>query len=130
MFIIKQDDTKFSFLKSNAFSLKGRIIIILEYQVFGQYVLLGIWGGAAWTHRQPKLIPDCRPSSLQPVPRSFSLTRTMHGTLINQIDQISSRSRRGCAMNEPKAPLAQTLHLNTCLIFSSTNIILLLINLK
>ena len=54
MFIIKQDDTKFSFLKSNAFSLKGRIIIILEYQVFGQYVLVVIWGGAAWTHRQPK----------------------------------------------------------------------------
>ena len=54
MFIIKQDDTQFVILKSNAFSLKGRILIILEYQVLGQYVLVGIWGGAAWTHRQPK----------------------------------------------------------------------------
>ena len=54
MVIVKQDETQFVFLKSNAFLLKGRIIIILEYQVFGQYVLVGIWGGAAWTHRQPK----------------------------------------------------------------------------
>ena len=77
-----------------------------------------------------KLIPHCRPSSLQPVPRSFSLTRTMHDTLINQINQISSRTRRGCAMNEPKAPLAQTLRLNTYLIFSTTNIIIFLIDIK
>ena len=77
-----------------------------------------------------KLIPDCRPSSLQPVPRSFSLTRTIQGMFINQIKQISSRSRRGCAMNDPKVPLAQTLHLNTYLIFSATNIIILLINPK
>ena len=54
MVIIKQDKTQLIFLKGNAFSLKGRIFIILEYQVFGQYVLLGIWGGAAWAHRQPK----------------------------------------------------------------------------
>ena len=54
MVIIKKDDTQFFFLKGNAFSLKGRILIILEYQVFGQYVLAGICGGAAWTHRQPK----------------------------------------------------------------------------
>ena len=33
-------------------------------------------------------------------------------------------------MNEPKVPLAQTLHLNTYLIFSFNNIIILLINLK
>ena len=54
MVIIKQDETQFVFLKGNAFSIKGRIFIILEYQVFGQYVLVGIWGGAAWAHRQPK----------------------------------------------------------------------------
>jgi hypothetical protein len=54
MVIIKQDEAQFFVLKSNAFSIRGRIFIILEYQVFGQYVLLGIWGGAAWAHRQPK----------------------------------------------------------------------------
>ena len=31
--------------------------MISEYQVFGQYVLFGIWGGAAWAHRQPETNP-------------------------------------------------------------------------
>ena len=54
MVIIKQDEMQFVLLKGNAFLLKGRILIVLEYQVFGQYVLVGIWGGAAWARRQPK----------------------------------------------------------------------------
>ena len=32
MVIIKQDKTQFVFLKGNAFLLKGRIIIVLNYQ--------------------------------------------------------------------------------------------------
>ena len=40
MVIIKQDETQFAFLKGNAFLLKGRILIILEYQSWKPAFLL------------------------------------------------------------------------------------------
>jgi hypothetical protein len=40
MAIIKQDEAQFFFLKGNAFSLKGRILIILGYQSWKPAFLL------------------------------------------------------------------------------------------